>query len=217
MPLAIEVPEKIICVGLNYEEHAAEGGREPPALPILFAKWNNTLIGPGDAIVIPTAVQIPDYEGELGVIIGKRASRVSEDAALDYVGAYCCVNDVSARDHQRAQPQWCYGKSPDTFCPVGEAVPASEIPDPQQLRLRTILNGEVMQDASTRDMIFGVRQLIAFITRLVTLEPGDLIATGTPAGIGALRNPPVLLKEGDEVTVEIDGIPSLTNPVRAER
>jgi 2-keto-4-pentenoate hydratase/2-oxohepta-3-ene-1,7-dioic acid hydratase in catechol pathway len=217
MPLPIEVPGKIICVGLNYLEHAAEGGREAPPLPVLFAKWNNTLIGPGDPIVIPPAVEFCDYEGELGVIIGKRASRVAEENALDYVGAYCCVNDVSARDHQRAQPQWCYGKSPDTFCPVGQPVPASQIPDPQNLHLRTILNGQVMQDTNTSEMIFGVANLIAFITQLITLEPGDLIATGTSAGVGIARKPPVQMKQGDEVTIEISGLPSLTNPVTDEQ
>jgi len=216
MPLPIDVPGKIICIGLNYRDHAAETGSELPTAPLLFAKWSNTLIGPGDPIVIPPGVESVDYEAELGVVIGSRVSRVSAENALEAVRGYCCVNDVSARALQRAFSQWSRGKSPDTFCPVGELVPASEVPDPQDLTVRAILNGEVMQDGTTRDMVFGVAELIADITQQITLEPGDLIATGTPAGVGVARKPPVFLKPGDEITIEIGGLPPLTNPVRAE-
>jgi 5-carboxymethyl-2-hydroxymuconate isomerase len=216
-PLPIAQPQKIVCIGLNYRDHAAEGAIEAPQRPLLFAKWPNTLIGPGEDIVLPAEVtQRVDYEAELGVVIGRTASRVSVDDALDVVAGYLCANDVSARDLQFGDGQWTRGKSLDTFCPVGPAmVPAAEIPDPQALRVRTLLNGEVMQDASTADMIFGVAQLIAFVTEAITLEPGDLLLTGTPAGVGAFREPPVWLAPGDSVSIEIDGVGTLTNPVRA--
>jgi 2-keto-4-pentenoate hydratase/2-oxohepta-3-ene-1,7-dioic acid hydratase in catechol pathway len=214
--LPIERPQKIICVGLNYRDHAEEQGVDAPGKPILFAKWPNTLIGPGEAIVLPAASEQVDYEAELGVVIGKRARNVSVENALDAVGGYVCVNDVSARDLQFSDGQWTRGKSPDTFCPVGpRVVPAAEIPDPQALAIRALLNGEVMQDSSTANMIFGVAEIVSFISQVITLEPGDLIATGTPAGVGVFRDPPVFLRAGDEITIEIEGIGALTNPVRA--
>ena len=213
--LPIERPQKIICVGLNYSDHAAEQGTPAPEKPILFAKWPNTLIGPGEPIVIPAITQKVDYEAELGVVIGSRTSRVSVENALEAVAGYVCVNDVSARDLQFSDSQWTRGKSPDTFCPVGPAVvPAAEIPDPQALRIRAVLNGQTMQDSTTANMIFGIAEIISFISQAITLEPGDLIATGTPAGVGAFRDPPVFLQPGDEITIEIQGIGSLTNPVR---
>ncbi len=214
--LAIERPQKIVCVGLNYKDHAEEQNVPLPDRPILFAKWPNTLIAPGEPIVIPTITQQVDYEAELGVVIGSRVRSVSVENALEAVAGYVCVNDVSARDLQYTDKQWVRGKSLDTFCPIGPRLAsASEIPDPQALRIRAILNGEVMQDSSTANMVFGVAEIVSFVSQAITLEPGDLIATGTPAGVGVFRDPPVFLKPGDEVTIEIEGIGALTNPVRA--
>jgi 2-keto-4-pentenoate hydratase/2-oxohepta-3-ene-1,7-dioic acid hydratase in catechol pathway len=216
MALPIERPQKIICVGLNYSDHAEEQGVALPERPILFAKWPNTLIGPGEAIVVPAISQQVDYEAELGVVIGQRVKGASAENALEAVAGYVCVNDVSARDLQFADGQWVRGKSPDTFCPVGpRLVPASEIPDPQVLGIRAVLNGETMQESTTANMVFGVAEIIAFVSQAITLEPGDLIATGTPAGVGAFRDPPVFMQPGDEITIEIDGVGALTNPVTA--
>ena len=218
MPLSISRPGKIVCVGLNYLDHAQEGGMELPKAPLLFAKWPNTLIGDGEPIVLPPEATEVDYEAELGVVIGTKAKRVSEADALEYVEGYICVNDVSARDLQFGDGQWTRGKSVDTFCPVGpRLVPREEIADPQQLGIRCIVNGEALQDSSTAQMIFSVAEIIAYVTRVITLEPGDLIATGTPAGVGVFRDPKVLLKDGDEVSIEIDGVGTLTNPVEKER
>ncbi|MBA2461071.1 MAG: fumarylacetoacetate hydrolase family protein [Actinobacteria bacterium] len=208
-------PGKIVCVGLNYRDHAEESGMEIPARPLLFAKWPSSLIGPGEPIVLPEHAKEVDYEAELGVVIGKRAQRVPVADALDHVAGYLCANEVSARDIQFADGQWTRGKSFDTFGPVGPIVPADQVPDPQALRIRCLLNGDVVQDSSTAQMIFTVAEVIAFISDGITLEPGDLILTGTPAGVGLGRKPPVYLEDGDEVTVEIEGIGSLTNPVRA--
>ena len=217
MALPIERPQKIVCVGLNYRDHAEEQGTELPSAPLLFAKWPNALIGPGEPIVIPPVTQKVDYEAELGVVIGKRVRGVSAENALEAVRGYICVNDVSARDLQFSDGQWVRGKSLDTFCPVGpEVVPADEVPDPQALSIRAIVNGEVLQDSSTANMIFSVAEIVAHVSAAITLEPGDLIATGTPAGVGVFREPQVLLQPGDEVTIEIEQIGALTNPVRAE-
>jgi len=214
--LPIDRPGKIICVGLNYRDHAEEQGTALPEAPLLFAKWQNALIGPGDPIVIPPIVTKCDYEAELGVVIGERVRDVAVENALEAVAGYVCVNDVSARDLQFADGQWTRGKSPDTFCPVGpRLVPRDEIPDPQALPIRAILNGESVQESTTANMIFGVAEVISYITRTITLEPGDLIATGTPAGVGAFRTPPLFMQPGDEITIEIDGIGALTNPVAA--
>jgi 2-keto-4-pentenoate hydratase/2-oxohepta-3-ene-1,7-dioic acid hydratase in catechol pathway len=218
VPLSIGRPGKIVCVGLNYLDHAREGGMELPKAPLLFAKWPNTLIGDGDAIVLPPEAKEVDYEAELGVVIGTTAKRVSAAAALDHVEGYICLNDVSARDMQFGDGQWTRGKSPDTFCPVGPRLVArEEIADPQQLGIRCILNGEAVQDSSTAQMIFSVAEIIAYASQVITLEPGDLIATGTPAGVGVFRDPKILLEDGDEVTIEIDGVGTLTNPVKKER
>jgi 2-keto-4-pentenoate hydratase/2-oxohepta-3-ene-1,7-dioic acid hydratase in catechol pathway len=215
MPLPIERPEKIVCVGLNYRDHAEEQGTPLPQAPLLFAKWPNTLIGPGDPIVIPPVTEQVDYEAELGVVIGERVRGASVENALEAVRGYLCLNDVSARDLQFGDGQWTRGKSLDTFCPIGpELVPAASVPDPQALSIRAIVNGEVLQDSSTSNMIFTVAEIIAYVSRAITLEPGDLIATGTPAGVGAFRDPPIRLRPGDEVTIEIEGVGSLTNPVR---
>jgi 2-keto-4-pentenoate hydratase/2-oxohepta-3-ene-1,7-dioic acid hydratase in catechol pathway len=212
----IDIPQKIVCVGLNYRDHAEEQGVELPKRPLLFAKWPNTLIASGDPIRVPSICQNPDYEAELGVVIGRQASRVSTDDALDFVRGYVVANDVSGRDIQFSDGQWVRGKSLDTFLPVGDLVPVSEVPDPQSLPIRAILNGETMQDSNTSNQIFGVAEVVSFISQAITLEPGDLIITGTPAGVGAFRKPPVWLQDGDEITIEIDGLGSITNPVRRD-
>jgi 2-keto-4-pentenoate hydratase/2-oxohepta-3-ene-1,7-dioic acid hydratase in catechol pathway len=211
----IERPQKIVCVGLNYRDHAEEQGTALPERPLLFAKWPNTLIADGEAIVIPAISQNVDYEAELGVVIDRRARGVDVGDALDYVRGYVVANDVSGRDLQFSDGQWVRGKSLDTFLPVGDLVPASEVPDPQVLAIRAVLNGTVMQDSSTSNMIFGVAEIISFVSQAITLEPGDLIITGTPAGVGAFRDPPVWLKPGDEITIEVEGVGSITNPVTA--
>jgi len=214
--LPIERPGKIVCVGMNYRDHAAEAGMEVPEQPVLFAKWPNGLIGPGEAIVLPPDPSQVDYEAELGVVIGLRARGLRTEDALDAVAGYVCVNDVSARDLQFADGQWTRGKSLDTFCPVGpRLVPAAEVPDPQRLGIRCRVNGELLQDSSTAQMVFSVAEIVAFVSTWLTLEPGDLIATGTPAGVGFTREPPAYLRPGDEVTVEIDGLGALVNPVVA--
>jgi 2,4-didehydro-3-deoxy-L-rhamnonate hydrolase len=213
--LPIERPGKIVCVGLNYRDHAEEQGAELPDEPLLFAKWPNALIGPGDPIVIPPLVERCDYEAELGVVIDATVSRVSKENALEAVRGYVCANDVSARDLQFKDGQWTRGKSVDTFCPVGRLTAASEVRDPHALRIRAIVSGEVLQDSTTANLIFGVDEIVSYASQTATLEPGDLILTGTPAGVGVFRNPPRLLQPGDEVTIEIEGIGSLTNPVVA--
>jgi 2-keto-4-pentenoate hydratase/2-oxohepta-3-ene-1,7-dioic acid hydratase in catechol pathway len=211
----IATPQKIVCVGLNYRDHAEEQGVDLPQRPLLFAKWPNTLIGPGEPIRIPAISENVDYEAELGVVIGRRASQVSPDDALGFVEGYVVANDVSGRDLQFSDGQWVRGKSLDTFLPVSDLVPASVVPDPQALPIRAILNGEVMQDSSTSNMIFGVAEVVSFVSQAITLEPGDLIITGTPAGVGAFRDPPVWLKPGDEIAIEIDGLGRISNPVVA--
>jgi 2-keto-4-pentenoate hydratase/2-oxohepta-3-ene-1,7-dioic acid hydratase in catechol pathway len=216
VPLPIDRPEKIVCIGLNYRDHAEEQGIDLPEAPLLFAKWPNTLIGAGEPIVIPPVTKQVDYEAELGVVIGKRVRGISADDALEAVRGYVCLNDVSARDLQFSDGQWVRGKSLDTFCPIGpELVPAADVPDPQALPIRAIVNGDVLQDSTTANMIFSVAEIVAHVSRAITLEPGDLIATGTPAGVGAFRDPPVWLQPGDEITIEIEGVGGLTNPVRS--
>lgn len=211
--LPIDRPGKVICVGLNYRGHAEEQGTAVPERPMLFAKWQTALLGPGEPIVLPGISSSIDYEAELGVVIGSQVKGVSVENALEAVRGYLCANDVTARDLQRADRQFTRAKSLDTFGPVGELVPAAEVPDPQALRIRCLVNGEVRQDSTTADMIFSVAEVIAFVSEAITLEPGDLLLTGTPEGVGVFRDPPVFLRAGDEVTVEIDGLPSLTNPV----
>jgi 2-keto-4-pentenoate hydratase/2-oxohepta-3-ene-1,7-dioic acid hydratase in catechol pathway len=207
---------KIICVGRNYADHAAEDGESVPASPLIFAKLPNSLAGPGDRIVIPQISDRVDFEAELGVVIGVRARRVPVTAARAHILGYTCVNDVSARDLQMSDQQWTRGKSLDTFCPVGPwIVTTDEIPDPQALNLRCLLNGEVMQHASTAEMVFDVDSLVSFISQGITLEPGDLIATGTPAGSasGSRRG---TWSPGDIVRVEIERIGYLENPVAGD-
>ena len=219
--LAPLVPSSILCIGLNYRRHAEETGAKFPAYPVLFTKGINTVLPPGGAIEIPTHLPSEeiDYECELAVVIGKACKNVTRARALDYVWGYTCANDVTARDWQKQKggSQWCRGKTFDTFCPLGPClVSADEIPNPNALRLRTIINGEVMQDSNTADMIFDVPTLIEFLSGSNTLLPGTVIMTGTPNGVGVARKPPRWLREGDEVTIEVEGIGQLTNPVRRE-
>jgi 2-keto-4-pentenoate hydratase/2-oxohepta-3-ene-1,7-dioic acid hydratase in catechol pathway len=208
-------PDKIICLGLNYKDHAAETGARLPSAPILFPKYRNSLIGAADDILVPkVATARLDYEVELAVIIGRRARDVAERNALDYVAGYAAFNDVSARDLQMQSSQWAPGKAIDTFAPMGPGiVPAAEVGDPQQLMLSTRVNGTRLQHESTAQMIFGVAATIAFITSFMTLEPGDIIATGTPAGVGFVRTPPIALKHGDVVQVEVEKVGRLVNRV----
>jgi 2,4-diketo-3-deoxy-L-fuconate hydrolase len=216
LTVPIDRPRKIICVGLNYRDHAEEAGFDAPSSPMLFAKWDNALIGPGDAILVPPGDDEKiDYEGELGVVIGEQAKNVPSSTALTIVQGYVCFNDVSDRTVQAAESQWTRSKSFDTFAPVGPLVPASAVPDPQILDITTTVNGNVVQRSNTAQMIFSVAELISFISRGMTLEPGDLIATGTPGGVGWAQKPPLYLQAGDEITVEIQSVGSLTNPVRA--
>lgn len=216
--LAPIAPANVLCIGLNYKRHAAESHSEPPKYPVLFLKNTSAVQNPGDPIEIPQklASSRVDYECELAVVIGRTCKNVSRDRALEYVLGYTCGNDVSARDWQRdgGGGQWCQGKSFDTFCPLGPVlVTRDDIPNPNSLRIRTLLNGETMQDWNTNDMIFDVPAIIEFLSASKTLVPGTVIMTGTPHGVGFARKPPVWLKPGDTVTVDIEKIGSLTNPV----
>jgi len=209
-------PGKILCIGLNYRDHATEQGVELPKRPLLFSKFVTCVQRPGGPIRIPRGSTQTDYEAELGVVIGKRASSVRVEDAMDYVLGYCCFHDVSARDFQFADGQWQRGKSCDTFAPFGDYVAtADEIADPHALRIQLRLNGATMQDSSTAQLVFRIPELIASISENVTLEPGDVIATGTPPGVGFARKPPVYLKAGDVCEVEIEGLGVLRNPVIA--
>ena len=220
--LAPVQPSSIICIGLNYRKHAEETGAKFPEVPIVFFKGINTLQNPGDAIEIPTHLRSEevDYECELAVVIGRACKNVSRQNALDYVLGYTCSNDVSARDWQikRGGGQWCRGKSFDTFSPLGPVlVTRDEIPDPNSLKIRTVVSGQVMQDWNTNDMIFNVPALIEFLSGSTTLLPGTVILTGTPHGVGMAQKPPRWLKPGDSVTIEIEKIGALTNPVINEK
>lgn len=207
-------PRSILCVGRNYLEHAKEGGVKVPDRPMLFAKLQNCLVGPDEPILLPLDSFEVDYEAELAVVIGRRCHRVTAEEALSYVAGYTCMNDVSARDFQRSDGQWLRAKSQDTFGPFGPyVVTRDEIPDPQTLSIRCWLNEQLVQDSNTREMVFSVRELIAFISRGLTLLPGDVISTGTPPGVGGARKPPLYLKDGDTVAVEIERIGRLCNPV----
>ncbi len=221
--LAPVAPANLLAIGLNYRKHAEEGGRGAPEKPVLFLKATSSVQNPGDPIEIPQALasQEVDYECELAVVIGRRCKNATRATALEHVLGYTCANDVSARDWQRKPwggGQWCQAKSFDTFCPLGPAlVTRDEIPDPNHLRLRTLLNGQVMQDWNTDDMIFDVPALIEFLSGSKTLLPGTVILTGTPHGVGFARQPPVFMHAGDAVTVDIEGIGALTNPVTLEK
>ncbi|HEY9226311.1 MAG TPA: fumarylacetoacetate hydrolase family protein [Gemmatimonadaceae bacterium] len=217
-PLApVPRPGKIICIGLNYRDHAAEINMAIPERPIVFSKFTTAVAAPGDAIVIPSVSRQVDYEAELAVVIGRRAKSVSASNALDYVLGYTAFNDVTARDFQASDGQWQRSKSCDTFAPMGPAiVTVDAIPDAQNLPIKLTLNGATMQESNTNQLIFGVPELIEFVSQSITLEPGDVIATGTPPGVGAGRKPPVFLKAGDVVEVEIEGLGRLTNVVAAD-
>lgn len=216
---AIPSPEKIIGIGLNYADHAAESGAAVPPQPVVFNKFPTAVCGEGDPIVLPRASREVDYEAELVVVIGAGGRYIPKQQARNHIAAYCCGNDVSARDWQLRTPggQWVLGKSFDTFAPIGPAlVTADEVPDPGNLRIRLRLNGRVMQDSSTAQLIFPVEELICHLSQVCTLSPGDLIFTGTPPGVGFARKPPVFLRPGDTVEVEIEKIGALRNPVVAE-
>jgi 2-keto-4-pentenoate hydratase/2-oxohepta-3-ene-1,7-dioic acid hydratase in catechol pathway len=212
-------PRKIICIGLNYRDHAAESGVPAPPEPVLFSKYPTALIGHLQTIVLPRVSNEVDYEAELVVVIGRGGRHLSREQAWEHVGGYTVGHDVSARDWQLNKPakQWMAGKTFDTFAPTGpELVTPDEVPDPHDLGIRLRLNGQTMQDSNTKQLIFGVDELIAYLSQIMTLEPGDLIFTGTPPGVGMARKPPVWLKPGDVVEVEIDHLGSLRNPVAGE-
>jgi acylpyruvate hydrolase len=213
----IQRPGKMVCLGLNYHSHLAELREPTPQYPILFHKVVTSLIGHRDAIVLPQVSRQVDYEGELAVVIGRRGKSIPEREALSYVAGYTCANDVSAHDIEFRTSQWASGKMLDTFCPLGPMlVTREDIPDPGALRVTTILNGKTVQDAPTSDMVFSVPFLISYISSLATLEPGDLILTGTPAGIGCNKTPMVFLVPGDDISIQVEGIGTLANPVTAE-
>lgn len=218
--LAPVVPKAIFCIGLNYRKHAEESGATLPEYPILFTKPPSALQNPGDPILLPrvTGDEV-DYECELAVVIGKAGKNIAREDALSHVLGYTCSNDVSARDWQikKGGGQWCRGKGFDTFCPQGPVlVTTDDIPDPNTLEIKTFLNGETVQHSNTADMIFDVPALVSFLSEGTTLEPGTVISTGTPSGVGFARKPPVVLKDGDRVTIEIEKIGKLENPVRSE-
>jgi 2-keto-4-pentenoate hydratase/2-oxohepta-3-ene-1,7-dioic acid hydratase in catechol pathway len=208
---------KIIGTGLNYASHIEEQGMRAPAEPLLFGKFETAVIGPGEAIVLPFEATHVDSEAELAVVIGRGGRRIPEDDALEFVAGYRCSNDVSARNLQFADKQWTRAKGFDTFCPVGDRlVPVSELGDGGGLRIVQRLNGEVLQDGNTADLVFGVRRLVAAASAVMTLAPGDLILTGTPSGVGHSRTPPLSMANGDVVEIEIEGIGILRNPVVGE-
>jgi 2-keto-4-pentenoate hydratase/2-oxohepta-3-ene-1,7-dioic acid hydratase in catechol pathway len=207
-------PGKLICIGLNYRDHAAESRMPIPEKPVVFSKFSTAVIAPGEPVVLPSTSQQVDYEAELAVVIGRRAKHVSADRAYDYVLGYTAFNDVTARDFQFSDGQWQRGKSCDTFAPMGQTIVTTDtITDPHKLSIKLVLNGQTMQDSNTDQLIFGVPALIEFLSASITLEPGDVIATGTPPGVGFARNPPVFLKPGDEMEVLIEGMGGLGNPV----
>jgi 2-keto-4-pentenoate hydratase/2-oxohepta-3-ene-1,7-dioic acid hydratase in catechol pathway len=211
-------PGKIICIGLNYRDHAEETGQAIPTYPVVFSKYANTVIGPDANIVLPKGSSQVDYEAELGFIIGARARNVAEDKALAYVAGYTIINDVSARDYQMKTSQWTMGKTFDTFAPMGPAlVTADEIADPHKLDIRLTIGDETLQNSSTKHLIFGIPKLMAALSEVMTLEPGDVVSTGTPPGVGVARKPQRFLKPGDVVSVTIAGLGTLTNPVVAEK
>lgn len=212
--LPIDMPGKIICVGLNYRDHAEESGATPPTFPVLFGKWPTSLTPHGTPIVIPRGVEQVDYEAELAVVIDREGRDIDAADALTYVRGYTCMNDVSSRADQALDGQWTRGKSYDTFAPVGpRLVPASELPDPQNLTIVCRLDGEVVQSSNTKNMIFSIAEIIAAASRATTLLPGDVIATGTPGGVGLSFDPPRWLVPGNTVEVEIEGIGTLSNHV----
>jgi 2-keto-4-pentenoate hydratase/2-oxohepta-3-ene-1,7-dioic acid hydratase in catechol pathway len=210
-------PPKFICVGLNYRDHAIESKMEIPTVPTIFNKFPNTVIGPDEPIVLPKNSARPDYEAEMAFVIGKGGRHIPAEKWREHVFGYTIVNDVSARDFQMATSQWLMGKTFDTFAPMGPVlVSADEIPDPHALDISLTINGEVLQSSNTRELIFKIPELVAFLSSVVTLEPGDVVSTGTPSGVGFARKPPRYLQPGDDVVVCVESIGSLRNPVVAE-
>lgn len=212
-------PGKVLCIGLNYRDHAIESNAPIPTEPICFSKFTSAVIGPDEAVRLPKSAHQVDYEAELVVIIGREAKYVAAEKAMEYVAGYAVGNDISARDWQIGRPgnQWLLGKTPDTFAPFGPyLVTADEIADPHELKIQLRLNGETMQNSSTKELIFHIEQVIAHVTQLFTLSPGDIIFTGTPPGVGMARKPPVFLKAGDQMEVEIEGLGVLRNSVVQE-
>jgi 2-keto-4-pentenoate hydratase/2-oxohepta-3-ene-1,7-dioic acid hydratase in catechol pathway len=210
-------PNKLICVGLNYRDHAAETGVVIPDVPTIFNKFPKAIIGPGEPIVLPKVSTSPDYEAEFAFVIGRGGRHIAEADWRNHVFGYTIVNDVSARDYQRATTQWLMGKTFDTFAPMGPwIVSQEEVSDPHNLSVRMVINGETLQNGNTSQLIFNIPRLIAFLSSVFTLEPGDVVSTGTPAGVGAARKPPRWLLPGDDVAVQVEGIGELRNPVVAE-
>jgi len=209
-------PGKLLCIGLNYRDHAAESGMEIPKSPVCFSKFSTSIVGPDQAVRLPKGSEKSDYEAELAFVIGRLAKNVSKEKAMSHVFGYTCVNDVSERGYQFADSQWQRGKSCDTFAPMGpHIVTADEIANPGKLSIKLRLNGETMQDSSTDQLIFSIPELIEFLSHSITLEPGDVIATGTPPGVGFARKPPIYLKPGDRMEVDVEGVGVLSNPVEA--
>ncbi len=210
-------PGKLICIGLNYRDHAEESKMPIPTSPVIFSKFSSSVVGPRQNVLIPATSHQVDYEAELGVVIGRRATQVPAERAFDNVLGYTIINDVSARDFQFADGQWQRGKSCDSFAPMGPYIAtADEVPDPHNLSIKLRLNGRTMQDSNTNQLIFGIPELIAFLSATITLEPGDVIATGTPPGVGFARTPPVFLKHGDVMEVEIDRLGILINKLEQQ-
>ncbi len=210
----IQRPGKILCVGLNYRDHVLEGGRTIPEFPTIFQKASSSIIAHQQSIRLPATTSKVDLEAELAVVIGKTARKVSSEGAFDYIGGYTILNDVSERDYQNRTSQWTMGKSCDTFCPIGPVLlTKDEIPDPHSLEIKSTLNGFEMQKSNTKHLIFTIPFLIEYISAVMTLEPGDIIATGTPVGVGVFRKPPVFLKAGDMAEITVEGIGTLSNPV----
>ncbi len=211
----IENPGKIIALGLNYKDHIQETGREIPEFPVVFGKFTSSIIGPGDPILIPEISKEIDWEVELGIVIGRDCKDVAEDDSLSYVAGYTIIHDVSARDLQESDGQWIRAKSIDTFCPIGPCITtADEIGDASNLDMHTKVNGKTKQKSSTSNLLYGVSAIVSYLSKAFTLEPGDIIATGTPSGVGFTRDPPEFLQPGDEVELFIEGIGKLINPVK---
>ncbi len=210
-------PPKVICVGLNYRDHAEESNMAIPDRPTIFNKFPQSVISPGDTVMLPKASTQPDYEAEFAFVIGRGGKHIAADNWKAHVFGYCNLNDVSARDLQLATTQWLMGKTCDTFCPMGPyLVTADEVADPHNLNIKMTINGEVLQNSNTKHLIFRIPDLIAYLSSAFTLEPGDVISTGTPSGVGMARKPPRFLKAGDDMVVEVEGLGQLRNPVAVE-
>lgn len=213
----IPKPRKLICIGLNYLDHARETNAEIPKVPTVFNKFATAVIGPGDNVILPKVSKAPDYEAEFAFVIGKGGRAINAGSWREHIYGYTLINDVSARDYQRATTQWLMGKTFDTFAPMGPwIVTADEIADPHNLDIQMEINGEILQNSNTRELIFKIPDLVAYLSSVFTLEPGDIVSTGTPAGVGMARDPQRFIRPGDRMTVRISGIGELTNPAVAE-